>query len=146
MSDLRGRLADRVQLTTDGHISYPEALEAAFAGNVGANKQAVTGAPEEEAISTSHVERQNLTMRVSMRRFTRLTNGFSKRVENHCHMLALYFVHYNFCRRHGSLKGRTPAMAAGLTPRPFGIEGIVRMVNRRAPRPRARGPYREGRR
>ena len=153
MDDLRNRLANRVQLTTDGHKAYLEAVEGAFGGDVdyaqlvkiyasigteeqrrysparynGSQKRAIVGNPNQDNISTSYVERQNLTMRMSMRRFTRLTNAFSKRVENHCHALALYFTYYNWVRTHKTL-GVTPAMAAGLTDAPRSIEWIVGLI------------------
>jgi hypothetical protein len=101
---------------------------------VGARKRNVTGNPAPEHVSTSYVERQNLTMRMSMRRFTRLTNAFSKKFENHCHALALYFVHYNFCRQHKSLKGLSPAMAAGLTNTLLSMADIVALVDNRETR------------
>ena len=154
MDDLRSRLANRVQLTTDGHRAYLEAVEGAFGGDVdyaqlvklygkapeidgryspdpciGARKQPVTGRPSPADISTSHVERHNLTTRMSLRRFTRLTNAFSKKLENHCFALALYFTWYNFCRPHKSLKGRTPAMAAGLADQPYGFDWILREID-----------------
>ena len=148
--DLRSRLVDRPQLTTDGYAAYFEAIEGAFGGNMDYAQQiktygkateeeqrrysparvmavttrVVTGNPRTEDISKSHVERHNLTMRMSMRRFTRLTNGFSKKLENHIHMLAIYFVHHNWCRVHKTLKG-TPAMAAGLAQEPHSIEWLV---------------------
>ncbi|MDP3862355.1 MAG: hypothetical protein Q8Q63_12305, partial [Phaeovulum sp.] len=92
--------------------------------------------------STSHVERQNLTMRMGMRRFTRLTNGFSKKVANHLHMLSLYFVHYNFVRIHKTLKC-TPAMAAGVSKTLHDMEWLVALVDAAAPAPKPRGPYRK---
>jgi IS1 family transposase len=155
MQDVACRLKNRVQLTTDGFKTYLDAVEDAFQGNVdyavlrklygnsnierdferkytpsdctGVKKRIITGNPDEEHISTSYVERQNLTMRMSMRRFTRLTNGFSKKFENHCHAIALYFVHYNFVRIHKTLRV-TPAMEAGLTKDFMEIEDIVKLT------------------
>jgi IS1 family transposase len=150
MDDLRARLANRVQLTTDGHKAYLEAVEGAFGGDVdyaqlvklygstpdstkgryspaeciGARKERVEGNPDIKHVSTSHVERQNLTMRMSMRRFTRLTNAFSKKLDNHIYALALYFTFYNFICIHKSLKV-TPAMAAGITNRLWGFEDVI---------------------
>lgn len=152
------RLATRVQLTTDGLKSYLEAVEGAFGAEVdyaqlvkiygaspesakgryspadciGAVKTPVEGKPDEKHISTSYVERQNLTMRMSMRRFTRLTNGFSKKLESHIYAISLYFVFYNFCRIHKTLKV-TPAMAAGLTDKLMNFEDIVAMIDAAAP-------------
>ncbi len=100
------------------------------------------GSPDEKHVSTSYVERHNLTMRMSMRRFTRLTNAFSKKFDNHCHALALYFVHYNFCRIHKSLKV-SPAMDAGLTDTLHDIEWIVELIDARTPKPKPRGPYKK---
>ena len=168
LDDLRSRLANRVQLTTDGHRPYLDAVEGAFGGDVdyaqlvklygpaakeeerrysfgrciGSRKHWVIGNPDPADISTSYVERQNLTMRMNMRRFTRLTNAFSKKVENHAHAVALHFMYYNFCRIHGSLK-TTPAMAAGITDRQWQIEDIIRLVDARAPKPGPRGPYKK---
>ncbi|NJO36475.1 MAG: DDE-type integrase/transposase/recombinase [Rhizobiales bacterium] len=169
MDDLRQRLANRVQLTSDGHRAYLEAVEEAFGADIdyamlvkmygepenkgperkyspsvctGAKKQHVQGSPDRKHISTSHVERQNLSMRMHMRRFTRLTNGFSKKFENHCHSLALYFVFYNFVRIHNTLKV-TPAMAAGLTDRLWSMEDVVALVDAAAPKPGKRGPYKK---
>ena len=158
MDDLRSRLANRVQLTTDGHKAYLEAVEGAFGGDVdyaqlvklygasqetvqgryspavclGANKTSVVGNPAHDSISTSFVERHNLTTRMSLRRFTRLTNAFSKKLENHLHALALYFVFYNFCRPHKSLKGNTPAMSAGLADYPHDLAWIVDLIEQRS--------------
>lgn len=168
MDDVAKRLANRVQLTTDGHYAYFEAVEGAFGGDVdyaqlvklygaapgevkgryspaqciGARKDRIEGKPRREDVSTSYVERQNLTMRMSMRRFTRLTNAFSKKLDNHCHMLALYFLHYNFCRIHKSLKV-TPAMAAGIETELRDMEWIVGLIDERAPEPKKRGPYKK---
>ena len=173
MDDMRARLANRVQITTDGLKSYLEAVEGAFGGDVdyaqlvklygpsptedqrryspvewiGSRRETVSGNPDWDDISTSYVERHNLTMRMEMRRFTRLTNAFSKKLENHCHMLALYFVHYNFCRPHTTLTKRasgyktTPAMAAGLADRVNGMDWLVELVNAAQPKPSKRGPY-----
>ncbi len=167
MDDLRTRLANRVQLTTDGHKAYLEAVEGAFGSDVdfaqliklygptitapgryspaeciGAKKQRVMGSPDIAHVSTSYVERQNLTMRMSMRRFTRLTNAFSKKLDNHIHALALYFAFYNFCRIHKMLRV-TPAMAAGITDHLWSLEDIVAKIDALAPAPKARGPYKK---
>jgi len=157
MEDLASRLANRVQLTSDGHKAYLQAVESAFGADIdyaqlvkvygqteegqrrysppeciGCERIGVTGQPDPVHISTSFIERQNLTMRMSMRRFTRLTNAFSKKVENHAHAVALHFMHYNFCRIHKTLRV-TPAMAAGVTDRLWTIEDIVKLViNREA--------------
>ena len=168
MDDVAARLANRVQMTTDGHKAYLEAVEGAFGGDIdyaqlvkmygaapdskkgryspadctGIKKRAVEGNPAVEDINTSFVERQNLTMRMSMRRFTRLTNGFSKKIDNHVHMLSLYFVHYNFCRIHKSLKV-TPAMAAGVSDTLHDMEWIVGLIDARAPKMGPRGSYKK---
>lgn len=159
MDDLAARLNHRVQLTTDGHKAYLNAVEGAFGDDIdyamlvklfgaapgsakgryspaertGIKKTKKIGAPEDKHISTSYAERQNLTMRMSMRRFTRLTNAFSKKFENHCHALTLYFVWYNFVRVHKTLKA-TPAMAAGLTEKPYDMEWIAGLIDARAPK------------
>ncbi len=167
MQNVADRLANRVQLTTDGHYAYLDAVERAFGIDVdyaqlikvygtapdaqkrysppvcvGANKDPLNGRPDKRHISTSYVERQNLTMRMSMRRFTRLTNAFSKKVENHCHALALYFVWYNFVRIHKSLRV-TPAMAAGVTNTLRNMEWIVSLIDARAPELGPRGSYKK---
>ena len=159
MDDLRSRLVNRVQLTTDGHKAYLEAVEGAFGGDVdyaqlvkiygeapdaekryspaaciGARKRRIEGRPDRRHISTSHVERQNLTMRMQMRRFTRLTNAFSKKFENHMHMVALYTMFYNFCRIHKTLRV-TPAMEAGLADRVWDVSDILAIMDKRAPKP-----------
>jgi len=169
MDDVAKRLANRVQLTTDGHKAYLEAVEGAFGSDIdyaqlvklygsapenmkgryslaectGTRKRRVEGNPAKEDVSTSYVERQNLTMRMSMRRFTRLTNAFSKKIDNHIHMLSLYFVHYNFCRQHKSLKGLSPAMAAGVSDTLHDMEWIVGLIDERAPKPGPRGKYKK---
>jgi hypothetical protein len=157
MTDIAGRLKNRVQLTTDGYKPYLEAVYGAFdldidysmlvkiyggaegtgqserkysaAKYTGSKKTWVSGEPDEKHISTSYVERQNLTMRMHMRRFTRLTNAFSKKIENHCHAVALHFVYYNFVKQHKTLR-ITPAMAAGLTKRFMSIEDIVKLTDK----------------
>ncbi len=167
MHDVAARLRNRVQLTTDGFKPYLKAVEHAFddeidfaqlikiygspEGNVnekryspakctGAEKKWVSGDPIPEHISTSYVERQNLTMRMAMRRFTRLTNAFSKKIENHIYANALHFVYYNFCRIHKSLRV-TPAMEAKLTTKPMTIEDIANLVTIEAPK--TRGSYKK---
>ena len=167
MDDLRSRLAHRVQLTTDGHRAYLEAVEGAFGADVdyaqlakiygespegekryspatcvGSRRHYVSGRPDPQAVSTSHVERHNLTMRMGMRRFTRLTNAFSKKIENHLHMLSLYFVHYNFCRIHKSLR-ISPAMAAGVSDTLRDMKWIVGLIDADTPKPEPRGPYKK---
>ena len=154
IDDLRKRLANRVQLTSDGHKVYAEAVEGAFGGDIdyamlvkmygkernptnevryspavclAARKTPMVGNPDPKHMSTSFVERQNLTMRMCMRRFTRLTNAFSKKVDNHACAIALHFMYYNFCRIHKSLRV-TPAMAAGVTDRLWEIEDIVGLL------------------
>jgi IS1 family transposase len=152
MRDLAGRLCNRVQLTTDGHKMYLEAVEDAFGGEIdfsqlvkiygnaeegqkryspaeciGTEKHKITGNPEDKGISTSYVERQNLTMRMNMRRFTRLTNGFSKKVENLACAVALHFMYYNFCRVHQTLRV-TPAMEAGVTDYVWEIEDVLDLL------------------
>jgi IS1 family transposase len=157
IQDLADRVANRFQLTTDGHHAYLDAVEEAFGGDidyamlvklygedktkrgsperryspnkiVGTRYQRITGAPQDHFTSTSFVERQNLTMRMSMRRFTRLTNAFSKKFDNHCHALALYFVWYNFVRTHKTHK-LSPAMAAGVTDKLWEMADIVALID-----------------
>ena len=167
MDDVAQRLANRVQLTSDGHGAYLDAVAGAFGGNVdfatliklygqapdaekrytpptcvGTRKERWTGDPDPKHVSTSFVERQNLTMRMSMRRFTRLTNAFSKRIDNHCHALALYFVWYNFVRIHTSLRV-TPAMAAGITDRLWEMRDIVALIDANEQPRKKRGPYKK---
>jgi IS1 family transposase len=151
--DLSKRLANRVQVTTDGHRAYLEAIEAGFGADVdyaqlikqygevphpagryspaqiqGTKTFCCTGEPDPRHISTSYVERQNLTMRMSMRRFTRLTNAFSKKIENHTHAVALHYMHYNFVRIHRTLR-ITPAMAANVTDHLWTIEDIASLIS-----------------
>jgi len=166
MVDLRSRLANLVQLMSDGHRAYLEAVEGAFGGDVhyaqlvkiygnspdnakgcyssadctGIKKTPVEGKPDTAHVSTSFVERQNLTMRVHMRRFTRLTNGFSKKVENHAHSVALHFMYYNFVRIHKTLKV-SPAMAAGVTNTLWEMTDVVALIEQsEAEAPKVRGP------
>jgi IS1 family transposase len=159
MQDLASRVTGRLQITTDGHPAYPGAVELAFGADVdyaqlikeygvahsedasptarryspnkvtGQEVRIVTGDPDPAYISTSYVERNNLSMRMSMRRFTRLTNGFSKKVENHAAMVSLHFMAYNFARPHSALgKNVTPAMAAGVTDHVWTIQEIAALV------------------
>ena len=170
MSDLAGRLTSRVQLTTDGHKAYLEAVEGAFGADVdyamlvklygptpggttgryspaectGIKKTTITGGPDEAHISTSYVERQNLTMRMQMKRFTRLSNAFSKKFENHAHMVALYTVWYNFVKMHKKHR-MSPAMAAGVSDRLWSMDDIAALVEAAAPAPGKRGPYKTNR-
>ena len=134
MHDLKGRLANRVQLTSDEHRPYLEAVEDAFGDEIdyamllkvygtdelALNAEAIAGEPDLDWISTSGVERQNLTLRMSLRRFTRRTNGFSKLLRNHAHAIALHYMHYNFCRIHLSID-QTPAQKAGLVNRRYDL-------------------------
>lgn len=161
ITDLRARLAHRVQLTSDGYQAYLEAVKDAFgdevdyarlvklygngaaAGVTGQDARVVSGKPDPTKISTSYVERQNLTMRMSMRRFTRLTNGFSKKLGNHCHAIALHFFYYNFCRIHASLPG-TPAMAAGVENRLWEVGDLVDLVMAAQPKPNRPKTYKKG--
>ena len=154
MKDLAGRLANRVQLTTDGHKAYLNAVETAFGADIdyamlqkiygtekpegevryspaqcmGAKRAVITGKPDFEHVSTSYCERQNLSMRMGMRRFTRLTNAFSKKIANHEHAIALYFMHYNFVRIHKTLRV-TPAMAAGVTDKLWSVDDILNLLD-----------------
>ncbi len=160
MDDLRSRLANRVQLTSDGHRAYLEAVEGAFGGDVdyaqlvklygeapdaekryspavctGARKKRIEGNPDPKHVSTSFAERQNFTMRMHMRRFTRLTNAFSKKFESHVHMVALYAVWYNFVKQHTSLGGVSPAMGSDLTDHLWSMEEIAEMIDATLPKP-----------
>jgi IS1 family transposase len=154
MHDLKSRLANRVQLTTDGHKAYLNAVEDAFGAEIdyamlqkmygpapegpevryspaqciGAKRAVVSGMPDFNHVSTSYTERQNLTMRMSMRRFTRLTNAFSKKVENHEHSIAIHYMYYNFGRIHQSLRV-TPAMEAGIADHVWSLEEIISLIS-----------------
>jgi IS1 family transposase len=160
MEDLASRLANRVQLTTDGHKAYLSAVEGAFGWNgvdyamlvklygpsiegehrysppavVGARKEWIMGKPDVDEVSTSYIERQNLTMRMNIRRLTRLTNAHSKKLENHGHAIALHYMYYNFCRKHETLTKAnggvytTPAMAAGVADHVWKVSEIVALL------------------
>lgn len=172
MFDLSGRLKERPQISTDGLYAYREAVDAAFTGNVdfaqiiksyssdqddrryspasctSMEKIVVYGSPDLDTANTSYVERHNLTMRMSMRRLTRLTNGFSKRLEKHRASLEVYFYWYNWCRPNSAVRTKlnnqvTPAMAAGLADRPRTLEQLVELVDERAPKPRRPATYRK---
>jgi IS1 family transposase len=153
MQDCADRISNRAQITTDGHKAYLEAVENAFGADIdyaqlqkiygapsqedqrkyspakciGCDMKVVSGDPDPKHVSTSYVERQNLSMRMGMRRFTRLTNGFSKKIENHCHAIALYFMYYNFARVHQTLRV-TPAMESGLASHVWTIEEICYLI------------------
>ncbi|WP_375456242.1 IS1 family transposase [uncultured Methylobacterium sp.] len=168
MSDLAGRLMSRVQLTTDGHKAYLEAVEGAFGADVdyamlvklygptpggttgryspaectGIKKTRIEGSPDEKHVSTSYVECQNLTMRMQMKRFTRLSNAFSKKFENHAHMVALYTVWYNFVKMHKKHR-MSPAMAAGVSDRLWSMEDVAALVEAAAPAVGKRGSYKK---
>ena len=152
INDLASRLRYRVQITSDGHRPYLQAIEGAFGcdvdyamliklyGNpsddrryspgecIGCETKAITGYPDPNHISTGYVEHQNLTMRMSMRRFTRLTNGFSKKLANLSHAVSLHYMYYNFARIHKTLRV-SPAQAAGITDKLWEIEDIVRLLD-----------------
>lgn len=154
MDDLSGRVINVGTLTTDGYGAYPEAVRETFgdaanyaqfvkvykserpehahyspAACTGCEKHWVSGFPVMQDVSTSHVERSNLTIRLSMRRFTRLTNGHGKKIENHGHAFALFTMHYNFCRKHQSLDARTPAMAVGLADHVWSLEEFLGLLD-----------------
>jgi IS1 family transposase len=167
MDDVAARLANRVQLTTDGHRAYLEAVEGAFGADVdyaqliklygaapegqrryspaeciGIRKTRIEGNPVKADVSTSYVERMNLNIRMGNRRFTRLTNAFSKKIDNHLHMLSLYFCRYNFCRVHKSLR-MSPAMAAGVSDTLHDVEWIVGLIDARATKPNRPATYKK---
>jgi IS1 family transposase len=156
MEDLASRLAGRIQLTTDGYGPYTLAVRLAFGGNIDfaqlvkeyrrpadderrysppdiikSKKHVVFGVPDDEHISTSHIERQNLTMRMKMRRMTRLTNGFSKKIDGLENAVALHFMHYNFCRVHQTLK-TTPAVAAGVADHIWSLDEVIALLDPKA--------------
>ena len=110
---------------------------------IGARKERIESSPDPKHISTSFAERQNLTMRMQMRRFTRLTNAFSKKFENHMHMVALYTVWYNYVKQHKTLKGLSPAMAAGISETLWGMTDLAKMVDAAQPKLGKRGPYKK---
>ena len=169
MDDLRSRLVDRPQISTDGLTAYREAVEGAFGGDVdfaqvikeygkvgeaegerqyspavctSIEKRRIEGDPDMAKANTSYVERSNLTMRMGNRRFTRLTNAFSKKMEKHAAMVNLFFLHYNFCRIHKTLRV-TPAMEAGVDDTVRDVEWIARLVEARAPKPNRPKTYRK---
>ncbi len=167
MQDCASRITGRVQVTTDGHRAYLEAVESAFGMDVdyaqlqkiygasletekryspavciGCDMKVVSGNPDPKHVSTSYVERQNLTMRMHMRRFTRLTNGFSKKLDNHGYAVALHFMYCNFVRIHGTLRV-TPAVEAGLSDHVWSVEEMILMADSYMPKPAKRGPYKK---
>ena len=168
MDDLRGRLANRVQLTTDGHKAYLNAVEEAFGADIdyaqlvklygdtpeamkgryspaeciGAKKEPITGNPDQAHVSTSYVERSNLSIRMHMRRFTRLTNAHSKKFENHVWAVALHVMFYNFVRIHSTIR-MSPAMAAGISQRLWDMKDIVALIDAREEAPKRPATYRK---
>jgi IS1 family transposase len=167
MKDAASRIQGRVQVTTDGHKAYLTAVEESFGADVdyaqlqkiygaslenekryspavciGCDMKVVSGNPDPKHVSTSYVERQNLTMRMHMRRFTRLTNGFSKKLDNHGYAVALHFMYCNYARIHQTLRV-TPAMEAGLSNHPWTIEDLIQMADSYLPKPVKRGPYKK---
>jgi IS1 family transposase len=165
MMDCASRIVGTPQITTDAHKPYLKAVEEAFGGDadyamlhkvfgassepehryspatcIGCDMKTISGVPDPKHVSTSYVERQNLTMRMSMRRFTRLTNGFSKKLENHAYAVALHFMYCNFVRIHQTLRV-TPAMESGLASSPWTIEELVNLIP--AEEPKKRGPYKK---
>ena len=168
MQDCASRIKGRVQVTTDGHKAYLEAVEGAFgmdcdyaqlqkiygapsdeetrryspARCIGCDMKVVSGDPDPKHVSTSYVERHNLSMGMGMRRFTRLTNAFSKKIQNHAAMVAIYAVHYNFARIHKTLR-ITPSMAAGQSDHVWSLEEIVLMADSYIPKASRRGAYKK---
>jgi IS1 family transposase/DNA-binding CsgD family transcriptional regulator len=168
MQDVAERVANRIQITSDGHRAYLEAVEGAFGADVdyamlnkiygassdsakgryspadciGIKKEAITGKPDMKHVSTSYAERSNLTMRMHNRRFTRLTNAFSKKFESHAHMVAIWAVWYNFIRIHKTLRV-TPAIAAGVSKTVMVWEDFVALMDGDAPKSAPRGPYKK---
>ncbi len=167
VQDVASRLANRIQLTTDGNSPYITAVEEGFRGNIDygmlikvysaspqsgrysagnfirSETRVMNGNPDKDHISTSYVERANLSIRMGNRRMTRLTNAFSKKAENHAHAMTIYFMHYNFGRVHKSLRV-TPAMEAGIAKSPMSFEEMVAIIDAAAPPPGPRGPYKKG--
>lgn len=168
IDNVAARIDGRVQLTSDAWPAYMPAVVGAFGSDIdyaqldkiyrnprdgetrysppeciGARRTVKIGDPDQAHISTSYVERSNLTMRMHMRRFTRLTNAFSKKFENHCHMVALYTVWYNFVKQHKTLKGISPAMASGLDDHLWSMTDLANMIDVRLPKPGKRGPYKK---
>ena len=168
MNDVAARLRGRVQLTTDGHAAYLDAVSDAFGTNIdyaqliklygpvpapagryspaaciGIDKRPVSGVPDRKHVSTSFVERSNLTVRMGLRRYTRLTNGFSKKLENHIAMTTIFFTYYNYCRVHQTLRV-TPAMEAGLTDRVWEIADLIALVESEETAAIAAGALRRG--
>ncbi len=170
MQDLAGRVASRIQLTSDGLKVYLEAVEGAFGADIdyamlvkmygnatepmngkyspaectGCTKRSIAGKPDEKGVSTSYIERQNLNIRMANRRHTRLTNAFSKKAENHAYSMALYFMHYNFVRIHQTLR-ITPAMAARVTDKLWSVEDVANIVEEweNQKEPKKRGSYKK---